>query len=121
MEVRSGVGLSGWVAEHGKAIVNGNPGVESAYPLDPARLGKLRSALAVPLITDLGIAGVLSLYRTENDAFTNANLATLTALSSVVANAVALAQGPPDAAPTPEEHPSSRDSAAMTCACSSKE
>ena len=88
-EIRTGDGLSGWVAEHGKAIVNGNPGVESAYLLDPATLGKLRSALAVPLITEQGIAGVLSLYRAGDDAFTNSNLATLTALSSVVANAVA--------------------------------
>jgi len=88
-EIRAGDGVSGWVAEHGKSIVNGNPGVESTSLLDPAGLGKLRSALAIPLFTNGGIAGVLSLYRTENDAFTNANLATLTALSSVVANAVA--------------------------------
>jgi transcriptional regulator with GAF, ATPase, and Fis domain len=87
-EVRAGDGLSGWVAEHGKAIVNGNPGVEPAYLRDPQKLGNLRSALAVPLITDRGIAGVLSLYRKDNDSFTSGNLATLTALSSVVANAI---------------------------------
>jgi len=87
-QVRAGEGLSGWVAEHGKAIVNGNPAVEPAYLQDPGRLGKLGSALAVPLITDSGIAGVLSLYRTGSDAFSGANLATLTALSPVVAHAL---------------------------------
>jgi GAF domain-containing protein len=68
--------------------VNGNPAVEPAYLQDPGRLGKLGSALAVPLITDSGIAGVLSLYRTGSDAFSGANLATLTALSPVVAHAL---------------------------------
>jgi len=87
-EIPAGEGLSGWVAEHGKPIVNGNPDVEPAWLKDPDRFGQLRSALAIPIINESGIRGVLSLYRRENNAFTGANLATLTALSSVVAGAL---------------------------------
>jgi putative nucleotidyltransferase with HDIG domain len=86
--IPGGEGLSGWVAEHGKPIVNGNPDVEAAYLQDPVRFGKLQSALAVPLITEGGIRGVMSLYRRQTNAFTGGNLATLTALGSVVATAL---------------------------------
>jgi putative nucleotidyltransferase with HDIG domain len=75
-----GEGLSGWVAEHGKAIVNGNPDVERGF-----ESRALRSALAVPLRHDDGLTGVLSLYRKERDAFTNANLAALSATAAAIA------------------------------------
>ena len=75
-----GEGLSGWVAEHGKAIVNGNPEVEPAFAN-----GALRSALAVPLRHDDGLTGVLALYRRERDAFTHANLAALSATAAAIA------------------------------------
>jgi GAF domain-containing protein len=48
----------------------------------------LRSALAVPLISTNGIAGVLSLYRTESDAFTTADLAALTSVSETLTDAM---------------------------------
>ena len=44
-----GEGLSGWVAENRKPILNGNPSVEPGYLADPAKFSTLRSALAVPL------------------------------------------------------------------------
>jgi putative nucleotidyltransferase with HDIG domain len=87
-----GAGLSGWVAENGKAIINGNPSVEPGFLTDPARFGALGSALAVPLIGTRGIAGVLSLYRNGHDAFRNEHLASLNSLSSALANALELGE-----------------------------
>jgi putative nucleotidyltransferase with HDIG domain len=69
VEIPVGAGLAGWVAEHGTAIVNGDPLVEPGYLHDPARSGTLGSALAAPLESPEGVTGVLALYRRERDAF----------------------------------------------------
>ena len=69
-----GEGLSGWVAENRKSIVNGNPSVESGYLNDPARFSTLRSALAVPLEGANGVLGALTLYRGDKHAFTRDHL-----------------------------------------------
>ena len=37
VEIPVGQGLSGWVAENGKAIINGNPAVEPGYLRDPSK------------------------------------------------------------------------------------
>ena len=50
IEIPVGQGLSGWVAENGKAIINGNPAVEPGYLGDPSRFVALGSALSVPLL-----------------------------------------------------------------------
>src|ERR1700686_4886161 len=50
-----GDGLSGWVAQNKKPIVNGNPSVEPGYLNDPDKFSTLRSALALPLE---GVRGV---------------------------------------------------------------
>src|SRR5262249_23740325 len=57
-----GQGLSGWVAENKKAIVNGNPSVEPGYLNDPSKFSTLRSALAVPLEGANGVVGVMAMY-----------------------------------------------------------
>jgi putative nucleotidyltransferase with HDIG domain len=90
VEIPLGAGLSGWVAENGKAIVNGNPSVEPGYLKDPARFGALRSALAIPLITGNRVTGVLSLYQTGRDAFTTRHLDALMSLSPALASALEL-------------------------------
>jgi putative nucleotidyltransferase with HDIG domain len=81
-EIEVGEGLSGWVAENGKAIVNGNPAVEPGYVQDPSRFSVLHSAVAVPLFARSGIVGVLSLYRRNYDAFTSEDLAMVTLLGT---------------------------------------
>jgi putative nucleotidyltransferase with HDIG domain len=88
LEIPMGMGLSGWVAENAKSIINGNPSVEPGYLNDPTKFSKLRSALAVPLIARGAVVGVLSLYRMQRDAFTNEDLARV--LSSAPAAAHAL-------------------------------
>ena len=69
LEIPIGEGLSGWVAENKKTILNGNPSVESGYLNDPTKFSTLQSALAVPLEGIDGVVGVLSLYHAHKDAF----------------------------------------------------
>ncbi len=84
LEIPIGEGLSGWVAQNRKPILNGNPSVEAGYMGDPTKFSTLRSALAVPLEGLNGAVGVLTLYRAEKDAFAKDNLRILLAISSKV-------------------------------------
>jgi diguanylate cyclase (GGDEF)-like protein/putative nucleotidyltransferase with HDIG domain len=88
LEIPVGEGLSGWVAQNRKPILNGNPSLEAGYMSDPGKFSTLRSALAVPLEGLNGAVGVLALYRAEKDAFTKDNLRILLAISSKVSLAV---------------------------------
>ncbi len=88
LEIPVGEGLSGWVAENGKAVLNGNPSVEAGYLNDPQKFSTLRSALAVPLVGYHGTIGVITLYRTERDAFSADHLRILLAISFKVSMAI---------------------------------
>jgi diguanylate cyclase (GGDEF)-like protein/putative nucleotidyltransferase with HDIG domain len=85
LRIPVGQGLSGWVAQNKKPIINGNPSVEPGYLNDPSKFSTLRSALAVPLEGVTGIIGVLALYHGEADAFTSDHLRILLAVSSKMA------------------------------------
>jgi diguanylate cyclase (GGDEF)-like protein/putative nucleotidyltransferase with HDIG domain len=88
LRIPLGDGLSGWVAQNKKAIINGNPSVEPGYLNDPDKFSTLRSALAVPLEGVNGVIGVLALYRAERDAFTSDHLRLLLAVSGKMALAI---------------------------------
>jgi diguanylate cyclase (GGDEF)-like protein/putative nucleotidyltransferase with HDIG domain len=88
LRIPIGQGLSGWVAQNRKPIINGNPSVEPGYLNDPSKFSTLRSALAVPLEGVAGIIGVLALYRGERDAFTSDHLRILLAVSGKMALAI---------------------------------
>ncbi|HUO14309.1 MAG TPA: diguanylate cyclase [Verrucomicrobiae bacterium] len=88
LRIPVGQGLSGWVAQNRKPIINGNPSVEPGYLNDPSKFSTLRSALAVPLEGVAGLIGVLTLYRAERDAFTSDHLRILLAVSSKMALAI---------------------------------
>ena len=89
LEIPIGHGLSGWVAENHKPIINGNPSVEPGYLNDPDKFSTLRSALSVPLEgLNGGIVGVLTLYHAVRDTFTRDHLRILMALSSKVSLSV---------------------------------
>jgi diguanylate cyclase (GGDEF)-like protein/putative nucleotidyltransferase with HDIG domain len=88
LEIPMGEGLSGWVAENRKSILNGNPAVESGYLNDPAKFSTLRSALSVPLEGVNGVIGALTLYRADKDAFSRDHLRILLAISSKVSMAI---------------------------------
>jgi len=85
LRIPFGQGLSGWVAENKRPIVNGNPAVESGYLQDAATSPNLRSALSVPLEALSGVIGALTLYRNEPSSFTRDHLRLLLAISSKAA------------------------------------
>jgi diguanylate cyclase (GGDEF)-like protein/putative nucleotidyltransferase with HDIG domain len=88
LRIPIGQGLSGWVAQNRKPIINGNPSVEPGYLNDPTKFSTLRSALAVPLEGVSGVIGVLALYGSERDAFTSDHLRILLAVSGKMALAI---------------------------------
>src|SRR5499425_394577 len=88
LRIPLGQGLSGWVAQNRKPIINGNPSVEPGYLNDPTKFSTLRSALAIPLEGTSGIVGVLALYQSEPDAFTSDHLRILLAVTSKMALAI---------------------------------
>jgi diguanylate cyclase (GGDEF)-like protein/putative nucleotidyltransferase with HDIG domain len=89
LQIPVGQGLSGWVVENGKPIVNGNPSVEPGYLNDPAKFSVLNSALSVPLRNDSEhITGALTLYRAEKDSYTTGHLGILEAINGKIARAL---------------------------------
>jgi diguanylate cyclase (GGDEF)-like protein/putative nucleotidyltransferase with HDIG domain len=88
LRIPVGDGLSGWVAQNKKPIVNGNPSVEPGYLNDPSKFSTLRSALALPLEGVSGVIGVLAVYRAEKDSFTSDHLRILLAVSGKMALAI---------------------------------
>ena len=84
LSIPVGQGLSGWVAENRKSILNGNPSVEPGYLNDPKKFSTLRSAVAVPLEGMNGVIGVVTLYHSERDAFTKDHLRILLAIGAKI-------------------------------------
>ncbi len=82
LRIPLGEGLSGWVAQNHKPILNGNPSVEPGYLNNPTQYSTLRSALAVPLEGKAGIAAVLALYRARQDAFSKDDLQVVEIIAS---------------------------------------
>jgi diguanylate cyclase (GGDEF)-like protein/putative nucleotidyltransferase with HDIG domain len=88
LRIPIGQGLSGWVAQNRKPILNGNPSVEPGYLNDTSKYSTLMSALAVPLEGLQGIVGVVALYHAERDFFTSDHLRILRAVSSKMGLAI---------------------------------
>jgi putative nucleotidyltransferase with HDIG domain len=84
LKIPFGEGLSGWVAQNHKPILNGNPSVEPGYLNDHTKYSTLRSALAVPLEGKSDVAAVLALYRSGQDAFTKDDLEVVEAIGSLL-------------------------------------
>ena len=84
-----GEGISGWVAQNGKPLVNGNAAVEANYQRKSGLSRELRSALAIPLF-DLqkNVFGVLTLYAAEVDSFSRDHLRILEVMESKLSLAV---------------------------------
>ena len=88
LRIPLGQGLSGWVAENHKPILNGNPSVEPGYLNDPSKFSVLSSGVAVPLEAPGGCIGVLALYALEKDAFSREHLRILEAISAKMTAAI---------------------------------
>ncbi|MHB8214589.1 MAG: HD domain-containing phosphohydrolase [Candidatus Sulfotelmatobacter sp.] len=84
LRIPMGEGLSGWVAQNAKAILNGNPSVEPGYLNDPTKYSTLRSALAAPLEGTSSVVAVLALYRARQDGFSHQELSLLQAMGSKI-------------------------------------
>lgn len=82
LEIPLGQGVSGWVAQTEKPIINGDPAAETKYLGDRAQVPVLQSVLSVPLRGRDGAAGVLSLYLRARQGFTKDHLRLLLAASS---------------------------------------
>ncbi len=81
-------GLSGWVAQHGRPIVNGNMSIECSYINDYLALNNLQTALAVPFEGKGGTSGVITLYHLDRNAFTQDDLRILEAASLHIGPAI---------------------------------
>lgn len=79
--VQLGEGISGWVAQSGKPILNGNAAMEPGSPVGSNGSPIFRSAMAIPLFDLEGQAfSVLSLYSLKADIFTRDHLRILQAM-----------------------------------------
>src|SRR5947208_2092201 len=94
LRIPLGEGLSGWVAENHKPILNGNPSVEPGYLNDPTKYSILRSALAVPIEAEGKVVSVSALYRAGQDAFTGDDLSLLEAIVAGLGAAFEIASKP---------------------------
>ena len=82
LRIPLGQGLSGWVARNEKPITNGNPAAETFHLGPSSPITTLQSALSIPLRGRDGVAGVLTLYHREKNAFSKDHLRLLLAASS---------------------------------------
>jgi putative nucleotidyltransferase with HDIG domain len=98
LKIPLGEGLSGWVAQNHKPILNGNPSVEPGYVNNLGQSVPLRSALAVPLEGNAGVTAVLAVYRAGQDAFTQSDLELVETLTFRLGTVIEQARTPKAAA-----------------------
>ena len=89
LQISIGEGVSGWVAQNRKPILNGNPSVEPGY-LSAVHAGEvMASALAVPLTRgESQVLGVIALYKQEPDAFASDHLRIVLAMTEKIATSI---------------------------------
>lgn len=88
--VRIGVeGIIGWVAQHGQPLLANDVSQETRYfPDDPRLLPDTRAELAVPLMVEDRVLGVLDVQARELNAFSSEDLFILATLADQIAVAV---------------------------------
>ena len=88
--VRIGIeGIIGWVAQHGQPLLANDVSQETRYfPDDPRLLPDTRAELAVPLMVEDRVLGVLDVQARELNAFTSEDLFILATLADQIAVAV---------------------------------
>jgi diguanylate cyclase (GGDEF)-like protein/putative nucleotidyltransferase with HDIG domain len=94
--IKEGTGLSGWVARHGRPLVNGLPRAEfSAAGISSAETG-LESALVCPLSVNGQVIGMIEVFHGEAGSYTEDHLRVLDEISqhaaAVVHNALVFEQ-----------------------------
>ena len=82
-------GIIGWVAEHGESLLANDVALEPRYiPDDPRLLPDTRAELAVPMIVEDKVVGVLDVQSTEREVFGQDDLFVLRTLADQAAVAV---------------------------------
>ena len=83
VSIALGEGVSGWVGQSGKPLLNGNAAVEPGCPVMPDGTPAFRAALSIPLF-DLQqqVFAVLTLYAVKPDCFLRDHLRILQAMES---------------------------------------
>ncbi len=83
-----GEGITGWVAENKRPLINANPMVEFGYMGHSTRFTLMRSALSVPLMVDDDVLGVITLYDETPNRFIGDNLRVLELVAAKTALAI---------------------------------
>ncbi len=81
-----GVGASGWVAANRTPLLNGVAATEFGVTGNIPKDFKLSSTLAIPLESEYGTIGVLTLYSLKRESFESSHLRILLAISSKLAH-----------------------------------
>ncbi len=94
--IQEGTGLSGWVARHGRPLINGLPRAEfSAAGISPAET-RLASALVCPLSVNGQVIAMIEVFHEEAGSYTEDHLRVLDEISqhaaAVVHNALVFEQ-----------------------------
>jgi len=80
-----GEGLSGWVAQSGRAILNGNPTVEPNLIAEAGIFSANSAALSVPLFdAQLSVVAVLTVYSAKPAAFSREHLRILESIQASI-------------------------------------
>jgi hypothetical protein len=90
LSIESGVGVTGWTLVNRKPLANGNAATEfGVLGTVPAGFA-LVSGLSIPLESERGPIGALTLYSRQHDAFQTGHLRALLAISSRLAYQLSL-------------------------------
>ncbi|MDD5542660.1 MAG: diguanylate cyclase [Acidobacteriia bacterium] len=88
LSIPLGEGISGWVAENKRPLINANPAVEFGYLGNAARFTLMRSGLSIPLLVKEEVLGVITLYDELPNKFVGDNLRVLELISAKAALAI---------------------------------
>ena len=84
-----GEGLSGWVAENARSILNGNPTVEPNILIEAGLFTRSSSALSAPVFSSSGdVVGAVTLYSREQSAYSKDHLRVLEEIAREFAGAL---------------------------------
>ena len=85
LSIESGVGVSGWTGANRAPLMNGNAATEFGVIGEVHPGFNLVSAISIPLESEFGPLGVLTLYSRRQDAFKHRHLRALLAVGSRLA------------------------------------
>ncbi len=83
-----GAGVAGWCAANRRLVRNADPAIDLGVAVT-TMTPPLRSSIAIPLTHDGALTGVLSLYSSTPDAFTDDHARLLTLMASSLASSIA--------------------------------